>query len=513
MHSISFTPDDLTAGLPVIILFASAMAVMVADLFRPGGEKARMSPLVHILSSAGAALAGLAIWATWDKPAGVYFDGALRVEMFSRVLSMMIVLGTLLTTLAAAGLLKRMGAEEGEFHALVLAAAGAMVLLAESNSLIMVFLSLETFSIAAYVLTGFRRNDRRSVEGALKYLLLGGFASGFLLLGLGFIFGATGELRLDRMAGRIIAGETEGLLLAGAGLVIIGLGFKVGAFPFHSWIPDAYQGAPTIVTGFMSVAVKTAGFAALTRIALVFFQATPEEVRSALAWVLSAMAVATCIFGNVVAIVQSSPKRMLAYSGIAHTGYLLIGLVAALSMREGRYFEGRGSAIVFYLLPYTLMTFGAFAVLEFLGEEEDEKDAFRSLRGLSQRRPLVALAMLIFMISLAGIPPTAGFWAKLFLFREAVAAGRWDLALVGIITSIVAVYYYLRVVVAMYLQPAVSAGPVQSGGPTEAPDEATAWTSPAAIAACAAGIVLIGIVPDGFLAQSVMSIQKLLAQP
>ncbi len=513
--------NDLRAITPALVLFLSGITVLVVDLFRRGPARQSpappppppMHPVVHLLAAGGAFLAGVAVLAGLGQAPGLFWNGGIRVELFSRVLGGIIVLGTLLTTCSAAGYLRRHGIEDGEFHALVLLGAGAMVLLAQSNSLITLFLSLETFSMAVYVLTAMTRDEKRSVEGGLKYLILGGFSSGFLLLGLALVFGATGEIRFDLMAARIAAGEADrALLLPGAGLVLVGFGFKLGAFPFQAWLPDVYQGAPTLVTAFMSVAVKTAAIAALTRVTLVLFRSGPAEVRTTLEGVIAVLAVATCVFGNVAAIVQSSVKRMLAYSGIAHTGYLLIGLVAALSLgAPGAASSGgitAGSAIVFYLLPYALMTFGAFVILAILGEGKEDAETFDSLRGLSQKRPLLALAMLIFMVSLAGIPPTAGFWAKLYLFREAVAAGRWDLALWGILTSIVAVYYYLRLVVVMYMQPA-SAPEGASGGPPHLADETTAWTGPAAILFAAAGIVVIGLFPETLLQQSALSIETL----
>ena len=505
------TLDAIRAVTPVILLFGMAMVILVADLFRgksAAGSAPAMSPVLHLLAVSGCVLAGVGVLAGWDAPAGVFFSGAIRVERFARAFSSFIVLGAFLTTLAAPGYLRRKRIEDGEFHALVLLAAGAMVLLAQSNNLIMIFLSLETFSMAVYALAGLTRDEKRSVEGALKYLILGGLSGGFLLLGLAFIFGATGEIRLDLMAGRSF---DPPLFLAGSVLVLVGFGFKLGAFPFQSWIPDVYEGAPTLVTGFMAVAVKASGFAALIRIALVMVDAAPPEAKTTLISVLSWLAALTCIFGNFVAIAQSSAKRMLAYSGIAHTGYLLIGLVAALSMKEPKYLDGRGAALVFYFLPYTLMTCGAFAVIAHIGHGAQDGETFEAFRGLSKRRPLAALCMLIFMVSLAGIPPTAGFWAKLYLFGEAVAAERWDLALVGIATSIVAAYYYLRVVVMMYMAPdRAPIGLPASAGPLPLPETRGAWAIPAVFGLSAVGIAVIGFFPSGLLSGSVRSIETLL---
>jgi NADH-quinone oxidoreductase subunit N len=527
----SVTSSDIRAIFPVLLLFLTGLVVLVFDLFRRrdptsssrDGFAGAMSPILHLFAACGGVLALVAILAGWDAVPGTYFSGAMRIDVFSNTLSAVIVLVATLTVASSSGYLRRHGIEDGEFHALVLSSAGAMVLLVESSSLVMLFLSLETLSLGVYVLTGFATFEKRSAEGALKYFVLGGFSSGFLILGLALLYGATGELLLDSMAARVAAGTADmPLLIAGAALTLVGFAFKTGAFPFHSWIPDAYEGAPTLVTAFMSVAVKTAAFAALTRLVVVVLGQSPAEARGALTWVLAALAIATMVFGNAVAAVQSSAKRLLAYSGIAHTGYLLVGLVAAFSIQDpaGRYFSSRGSSLVFYLLAYSLMTFGAFLVMAAMGEGAQDTESLESFRGLSRRRPLIALAMLVFMVSLAGIPPTAGFWAKLYLFREAVSAGRWDLALVGILTSILAAYYYLRVVVMMYMQaPAAEARarrgapppPATSLPPTPAEDLAE-WTTPAIIGLAAVGILWIGLLPAAFLEQSVRSIQSILAR-
>ncbi len=491
-----FPLEDVQRILPVLLLFGAATAVLIADLFLRGwNEPAGGSPkgLLPMLSIIGAGAAAFFLWRDWGGAPAVVFHGALRADAFAHAMTAIILLGTLLTLVTTAAYLRRHGAEHGEFYALILFAAGGMALFAAANNLIVLFVSLETFSLAVYILAGYFRDEKRAVEGALKYFVMGGLASGFLLLGMAFLFGAAGTIRLDEIGRTPI---DQPLLLAGLGLVLAGFGFKVGVFPFHSWIPDAYEGAPTLVTGFMAVTVKTAGFAALARFALEFSR--QAEAGPALAQVLAWLAAATMIFGNAVALVQASVKRMLAYSAISHTGYLLIGLTAALDPAHGT----SAAPLLFYLLPYTLMTFGAFAVLGSIGRDGPASETFESFRGLSQRRPLVAFAMLVFMISLAGIPPTAGFWGKLYLFREAVYAGYWPLALVGILTSIVSVYYYLRLVVAMYMQPP---GEGASAAPALYP--APAWGAALATAAAAAAVIAIGFFPQALLDQSIASIQ------
>ncbi|MBI4586325.1 MAG: NADH-quinone oxidoreductase subunit N [Planctomycetes bacterium] len=487
-----FPLEEVRCILPVLLLFAAATAVLIADLFLRGWNEPASGPpkrLLPMLSILGAGAAGFFLWRDWGSAPAVVFHGALRADAFAHAMTAIILLGTLLTLVTTAAYLRRHGTEHGEFYALILYAAGGMALFAAANNLIVLFVSLETFSLAVYILAGYFRDEKRAVEGALKYFIMGGLASGFLLLGLAFLFGASGTIRLDDLGRSPI---DQPLFLAGLGLSMTGFGFKVGVFPFHSWIPDAYEGAPTLVTGFMSVTVKTAGFAALVRFVLELSR--QAEAGPALAQVLAWLSAGTMIFGNAVALVQGSVKRMLAYSAISHTGYLLIGLVAAIAPERG----GSSAPVVFYLLSYTLMTFGAFAVLGSIGQDGPENETFEAFHGLSQRRPLLAFAMLVFMISLAGIPPTAGFWGKLYLFREAVYAGYWPLALVGILTSIVSVYYYLRLVVVMYMQPA-------GEGASAAP--APGWGAALATAAAAAAVIAIGFFPQTLLDQSVASIQ------
>jgi NADH-quinone oxidoreductase subunit N len=509
-----FPIGDLQKILPVLALLTTGTAVLVIDLFLRSWHNAgdqRVPPggkgLLPALAIAGSAAAIVLAYLVHVRSAAAgttsvsLFGGALRLDLFSLAVTGTILIGTLMTVLSAAGYLSRLGMQHGEFYALVLYAAAAMVLLAQSENLILIFLSLETFSMAVYVLAAFTRDAQRSVEGALKYFVLGGVAGAFLLFGLALVYGATGEIRLQAIGESIARGRADlPLLLAGCGMALVGFGFKVGAFPFHSWIPDAYEGAPTLVSGFMSVTVKAAAFAVLLRFSLLASSGESlPEARLYLGQTVAWLALATMVFGNLVALVQTSVKRMLAYSAISHTGYLLVGLAAALKSAS----PDRGASIVFYLLPYTLMTFGAFAVLAALGRDRGEDETYDSFRGLSTRRPFLALVMLLFMISLAGIPPTAGFWSKFYLFREAVLAGEWPLALAGVLTSMFSAYYYLRLVVVMYMQPEGDDAPA---GLFEA-----TWSPVAAAAITAAGVVAIGILPEDFLELSVRSIKSVLA--
>ncbi|MBI4601220.1 MAG: NADH-quinone oxidoreductase subunit N [Planctomycetes bacterium] len=494
--------DDLGGILPVLVLLATGSLALVLDLFL----KEEASPPVpagkwplSFVSLLGTAVAGALlcghIGAAGKPWSG--FLGAVQVDLFSDAIGLIVVLGAAFCLLGAGDALRRRGIEQGEFHALVLYAAASMVLFVQSASLVMVFLSLEALSMAVYILTAFQRDEKRAVEGGLKYFVLGGLSSGFLLLGLAFIYGATRSTNLTDIAGALAGGQPpadSSLLVAGLGLTLIGLAFKVGAFPFHAWVPDAYEGAMSVVTGFMAVAVKAASFGVLLRVAVLFGGAGASgpgspEARGALLAGISGLAVVTMIFGNLAALAQSSAKRMLAYSAIAHTGYLLVGAVSAMEARPGGE-QAAGAGLLFYLFPYALMSLGAFICLSHLGEGAEDRESIDSLRGLAERHPAHALALLVIMVSFAGIPPTAGFWGKLFIFREAIATGHWELALVGILTSIVSVYYYLRLVVAMYMLP-------QEGG-LPAPSLEARIGGKLALAIAAIAVVLVGLFPGIF---------------
>lgn len=497
--------ENLQSILVPFVLFVTGSSILVIDLFLGGwrqasrpGEKSALYFLALLGTVVAAALtcASFEITGTDGRGGTVFFEGALRVDTFTKTISLFILIGTFLTLMSAVDYLYRNGIEHGEFHCLVLYSAAAMVLFAESNNLIMLFLSLETLSMAVYTLVAMLRDEKRSVEGALKYFILGGFSTGFLLFGIAFLYGATGEIELSQMVQKTDPDPV--LLLAGLAMVVTGLAFKVGAFPFHSWVPDAYEGAPAVVTGFMAVTVKVSSFAVLLRWLVNLGSEGNAEAHDFLLSVLPLLAGATMIFGNVVALVQNNVKRMLAYSAIGHTGYLLIGVVAGLS--DDRQHFGT-AAVTFYLLPYSLMTLGAFTLLNFMDRNGKDRELFSDYRGLAQERPVLALGLLIILVSYAGIPPTAGFWAKLFIFREAVETGHWVLAVTGILTSIVSIYYYLRLVVNFYMQ---SSAPEDIGSPSE-----SRLASALVVGTAAVVIVLIGLFPNALYELSQHSAEAL----
>jgi NADH-quinone oxidoreductase subunit N len=317
-----------------------------------------------------------------------------------------------------------------------------MIVMAAANDLIVFFLGLETMSVAVYILTGMCRSSARSSEAAMKYFLMGAFATGFLLYGIALIYGATGSTNLNEISANLVEPITQWplFLTAGVLLLLVGFAFKVGAVPFHFWIPDVYEGAPTPVTGFMSVAVKAAAFAAWARI-LTHKLAPFDNDWAGPLWV---MAIATMTVGNLLALSQTSVKRMLAYSSIAHAGYLLIALIAGE--------EWGGPPLLFYVATYTFMTLGAFTVLASLTDASGPRESYSDFAGLGFKRPFLAAAMSLFMLSLAGFPPLAGFTGKFYIFRSAVLAGHTSLAVIGVLNSLLSVLYYLRVIVSMYME-------------------------------------------------------------
>lgn len=497
--------SDIGGILPAVVLLATGAVVLCVDLFgfrKDGAGAPQEKTILQFLSALGAVVAGAilcsSLGAGQTAPRS-YFGGAIVTDGLSTAINLLVVLGTFLTFMGTGDALRRRGVERGEYHALILFAAASMVLFTQSSSLVMIFLTLETLSMAVYILTAFLRDDRRSLEGSLKYFILGALSSGFLLLGLVFLFGATRQHSLEGIA-EVLALEPgqvdQPLLFLGMALSLVGLGFKVGAFPFHAWLPDAYEGAMGVVTGFMAVTVKAASFGVILRLVGLFRELGPSapgaaSLTGSLIAMLSALAVATMIFGNLVALLQRSVKRMLAYSAMAHTGYLLVGVVVSLSADEPTARAGAAS-VLFYLFPYGLMTIGAFACIAHLGRGAGEAELFEDYRGLARRRPGLALALLVLFVSFAGIPPTAGFWGKLSVFREALHAGHWGLALIGILTSVVSAYYYLGVVVSMYMRE-----PVEGDLPTADLDPQRTGILVAALSAIL--VALVGLFPAVFL--------------
>jgi len=420
--------------LPLLLVVIWAIALMLVDLFLSEQKKKWISwltiagllaPLVYIAANLDFQDGGFI-------PAG---GNAMVVsDPFSSFLSMIFLVTGILSVLLSINYLRANGIKRQEYYYLMLFSISGMMLMGMANDLILVFLALELLSIPLYVLAAFGRPRQDSEEAAMKYFLLGAFASGFLLFGIALIYGATGTTALPGIVTGLEAGS--GLALAGASLLLVGLGFKVAAVPFHMWTPDVYEGAPTPVTAFMSVGAKVGGFAALIRI---FVYALPSLGDT---WVpaLAILAALTMILGNVVALAQTNIKRMLAYSSIAHAGYILIGVAAALKSDQGV------SATLIYMAAYLFTNLGAFAVVIALEHRQGQGLRLDDYKGLAKRSPLLAILMAIFMLSLTGMPPTGGFTGKFLLFKSALEADLLWLAIVGAVTSVISAYFYLRVV-------------------------------------------------------------------
>lgn len=432
------------ALLPEIILTVWAAGLLLLIGWRhhaPGIQRQ-----VGVLTLVGLVVAmGSVLW-LWRS--GAHPDGLplmLALDGFRWATGLVFLLGAAAATVLAIGYLERERILVPEFYPLLLFATIGMLLMGGAADLIMVFLGLELMSLAVYVLAGIRRRSATSAEAALKYFLLGAFASGFLLYGIALVYGATGTTNLYAIAFQVADGQlaTRPMLAIGVALLLVGFGFKVSAVPFHMWAPDVYDGAPTPVTAFMAAAVKAAGFAALVRVALVAFGEASVAWQATIWW----LAVLTMVVGNLVALAQRRVKRMLAYSSIAHAGYLLVAVAAAT--------PAGGGAFVFYALAYTAMTVGAFAILAAIGRDGESDVLVDDLDGLARRRPWVAFGMTVFMLSLLGFPGTAGFIGKWLILTAAIGAGQTPLAIALVLASVVSAGYYLPIVMAMYMKPQV----------------------------------------------------------
>ena len=442
---ITIPAIDVMPLLPQIIVAVAALIMLILNVFVPP-ERTQILAL-FTLASLGAS--ALAVFAQWGET-GTAYGGMVATDNLTLYACLVLLAGAAFTVLLSWDYVRSEDISYGEFYTLILLAVAGMMLLAASSDLLMVFLSLETLSLALYILVGFARQRLSSEEAALKYFLLGSFASAFLLYGIALTYGATGTTNFTKLASAIANAAVlhNPLLLAGLVLLLVGFGFKLALVPFQMWTPDVYQGAPTPVTAFMSVATKAAAFVALLR----FASYAVPSLSSEWALLLAILAVLTMTLGNLVALKQSNIKRMLAYSSIAQAGYILIGIIAGG--------EQGHMAVLFYLLTYTFMNVGAFAVVEAL-ERQGEGLEISDYAGLAARAPALAAAMALFMFSLAGFPPTAGFFAKFYVFNSAVQAGYTWLAVVGVLNSLVGVVYYVGVVVVMYMrEPAESPVPL-----------------------------------------------------
>jgi NADH-quinone oxidoreductase subunit N len=465
---------DLIAFLPELVLAALGMVVLVAGLSRRCGHGALAALAIGSLAAAGVALS----YASSSSAAGArFFFGMLVLDPYAVFFGALFLAASGLAILLSVDYLKRYDYRPAEYYSLILFATLGMMVMASTVHLAAIYVGLELMAMSTYILAGYFRREVKSHEAAVKYFVLGSLSSGVLLFGLSLLYGACGTLELGALAQRLRGGAASAPAVVGMALVACGFLFKVAAVPFHVWTPDVYEGAPTPITAFMSVGPKAAAFAMFLRVFLGGLGPLAAEWR----WLIGGAAALTMIWGNVAALTQDNVKRMLAYSSIAHAGYALLGLVAGG--------PGGVQSVLFYMVVYTVTNLGAFGFVILLESRGFAGEDVTDFAGLARRHPAAAFGMLLFLLSLGGIPPTAGFMGKLYLFAAAVNAGYVWLAVVGVLMSAVSLYYYFRIVLQMYLR--------DKEGEEPAPFVAAPWVE-RVIWACGVLVLVIGVYPMPF---------------
>lgn len=474
METIAIPAISMSVIAPEMILSVVAMALLLINVFVKGEQKGYLG----YLSIAGILVTLYSLTVGWGAPQEG-FGGSVVQDNFAIFFKGIFLVSAALSILITDQYLQREGCNHGEIYPLMLFATVGMMLMAAGTDLMTIFLGLEVLSVSLYVLAGFNRANVRSNEAGLKYFLLGAFSTGFLLYGMALTYGATGTTKVAKIAAAAQSGMVSSNLMLVAGMLLMatGFAFKVAAAPFHMWTPDVYEGAPTPVTAFMSVGPKAAGFAAFLRVFLVALPVFKPEW-SALVWIL---AVLTMTVGNITALYQQNIKRMLAYSSIAHAGYVLVGFTAGNAVGT--------AGIMFYMLSYAFMNIGAFAIIVLVGKKGEENNNISDYAGFGYKHPILGVVMCVFLFSLAGIPPAAGFVGKFYLFSGAVQAGYIWLAIIGVLNSAASVYYYLRVMVFMYFKE---------------PTEDFSWVklTPAFVICliiAVAGVMIPGVIPGSIL--------------
>lgn len=471
---------------PEIIVCAAAVLVMLVDAF----SRPTQRWVTGGISLIGLVLAfGVTIW-LWSSggigPSDA-FNQMIVLDELRLGFTLVFLIVSFLTLLISTVWVHGENLPAGEFHSLLLFATVGMMLMASGGDLVIIFLGLEILSIATYVLAGFRRSDVRSNESSLKYFILGSFSSAFLLYGIALTYGATGvagspgTTNIAVIASRINEARYPGLLFAGAAMMLVGFGFKIATAPFHVWTPDVYEGAPTPVTAFMAAGPKAAGFASFIRVFVFGFPFVVASANSAVgsgvhrAWltVLAILAILTMTLGNVVAITQNNVKRMLAYSSIAHAGYALVGMVAAGATNDPAQRNGAITAVLFYLLTYAIMNIGAFTVVQLIARSGDRRTAIEDYNGIGFQSPVLAFSLSLFLLSLLGMPLTAGFMGKIMVFGAAVNQHYYELVVIGVLNTAISAYYYLRLIIVMFFK-----------------ERTTAWTAPKIPASLAFALIL-----------------------
>lgn len=466
---------DLFGSLPLVAIWLALGAIgIVIQAFVKGDSKLVFGYYLGTL-----ALTAILSAVTF-KHVGTTFNGMISLGGTAAYFDMLFCGAGILTMLAARDYLEKRDAGLDEFYTMLVSAVAGMMLMAHSTNLLVLFVGIELMSISFYVMAGFLRARIKSIESGMKYFLLGSFASGFLVYGMSLIYGATGSLQYDQILATVSAGTSTypSLLAIGAVLLTVGMSFKIAAFPFHQWAPDVYEGAPTVVTAFMSTAGKAAAFSAFIP---VFSALMPlmgaTQMTGSMQMMVAAISAITMLIGNITAVAQTNVKRMLAYSSVAHAGYLLMGLVSGTSYGH--------SAIVFYITAYTFMQLGAFVIVGLIEREDESALELSDWAGLSKKHPILSGVMAVFMFSLAGIPPFAGFFGKYMLFYSAVESGFTWLTIVAVVSSVISVWFYLGLVVKMYFNDPQNEG-----------FEAPAGLAGISLAVCTVAVVLLGFLPN-----------------
>ena len=502
------TPNvNMGAILPELIVALAGIVVMVYDSFFP---KDRTT--TGIISLAGLALSAVFLADAWTG--GSYlaplfgsswsgnfgsgsWSGMIAHDNLRLAFSFVFLLVSAMTVLISTVWVERENVPVGEYHALLLFATFGMMLMASGNDLVVIFLGLETLSIATYVMCGLRRGDLKSNESAMKYFILGSFASAFLLYGMALVYGATGSTNITEIAARVANANFPALLLVGGAMMVIGFGFKVATAPFHIWTPDVYEGAPTPITGFMAAGPKAAAFASFVRVFVLGFPLVAGVQASGYlhdSWMtaLTVMAVLSMTVGNIVAIMQTNVKRMLAYSSIAHAGYAMVGFIGAGAARSTVARDEAIASVAFYMLTYAVTNLGAFAIVTLVGQKNDRRTEFEDYNGIGFKSPVLSFTLSLFMLSLLGLPLTAGFMGKVLVFRPALEAGSTMLTVlvvVAVLNTAISAYYYLRLIVVMFFR-----------------ERTSDWLEPkipigfaAALLIAVLGVLYFGIFADGVI--------------
>ena len=488
-------PDtNIPIILPELVVAFAGVAVMLYDSFFP---KDRVT--TGLISLAGLAVAMFLLITMWspETMGSSSWNGMIVHDNLRLGFSVVFLLVTALTILISTVWVEREDVPVGEYHALLMFATFGMMLMAAGNDLVVMFLGLETLSIATYVMAGLRRGDLKSNESAMKYFILGSFASAFLLYGMALVYGATGSTNVTQIAASIPSANFPALLLIGGAMMLVGFGFKIASVPFHIWTPDVYEGAPAPVTGFMAAGPKAAAFASFIRVFVLGFpfiagiQAS-NYLHESWMTALSVMAILTMTVGNVAAIMQNNVKRMLAYSSIAHAGYALVGFIGAGAAKPGAAQDAAIASVAFYMLTYAVTNLGAFTVISLLAQRNDRRAEFDDYAGIGFKAPVLSFALSLFMLSMLGLPLTAGFMGKVLVFRPALEAGNVMLTIlvvVAVVNTAISAYYYLRMIVVMFFR-----------------ERTTDWAEPkvsfalsAALLIAVIGVFYLGIFSNGII--------------